>query len=94
MKLSEVAMEVEEWLDLFTLAYEITLVEQKTNGGYQIHIFENVYTECFLTVEPNGRIINSNGDDVTEVIQEAYSDDEETIEWVRAFVEKWYKKGE
>ena len=94
MKLSEVAMEVEEWLDRFTYGYEFNYVDVKSESEYVFHYWEFPRDkEDFFTVE-DGVIINSNGDDVTEVAQEAYSNDEEMIEWVRRFVEKWYKKGE
>lgn len=97
MKLSEAVREVEEWLDRFTYGYELSYAEVKSESEFKIGFWELSPSGSYLTDDTDfftieeGVLINSNGDDVTEVAQEAYSDDEETIEWVRQFVGNWYK---
>ena len=97
MKLSDAVMEIEEWLNYFTYDYDINEVQLTANCGYRFYIFEMLPTggwtdEYFMTVEPNGTLINNNGNDVIDVGQEAYSDQEELIEWLKKFEEEWYRK--
>ena len=100
MKLSDAVMEIEEWLDYFTYDYQIDSVEVKSESEFVIHFWElnpsGEYTTDdtdFFTIE-DGVLINSNGNDVVDVGQEVYSDQDELIEWLKRFEEKWYKKGE
>ena len=70
MKLSEACAEIEEWVGYTAYDFCIGNVELKANGAYKFDIYEK--TPCrddqyFLTVEPDGRIINCNGDDCLEV---------------------------
>lgn len=97
MKLSEIIQEVEDWLVWFTYSFEITGCEQCFNGDYRVRFVE--YTpngessdEETFTVTQNGKLINSNGDDVTEI--QLDESDPDCVQWVRDFRNQWYKPEE
>lgn len=97
MKLSEACMEIEEWVGYTAYDFCIGNVELKANGAYKFDVYEK--TPCdddqyFLTVEPDGRIINCNGDDCIEVSRNAYDDYPEILKFIDRFEAKWYRKDE
>lgn len=99
MKLSEIIQEVEEWLSEFTYRYEITNVEQCFNDDYRVRFVEygpngESSEEETFTVTQNGKLINSNGDDVVELQLTGEEYISEFVQWVIDFKEKWYKKEE
>lgn len=106
MKLSEASKELEEWLGEVTYDFVISEVQLNANDSYRFYIneyapdYQNVLDEYFITIEPDGRMINSNGDDILEVFMDANINSDQkqwgdyaTLEWLKEFEEKWYKKG-
>ncbi len=94
MKLSDAAKEIEEYVDLNSYDFDIGNAELKANGGYKFDIFEkSPYRDdfYFLTVEPDGRIINMDGGDCIEICKNAYDNDPELTDIYNRFAAKWIK---
>lgn len=95
MKLSEIVTKLEEWLNEFSYDYVINSIIPDARYKYKISATEigpdgnesNVFYVLF--VDENGDIYNTNGDNVVEAAQEAYFYDEEILEWLMKFEEKW-----
>lgn len=94
--LSEAAREVEEWLDEYTYDYQITKVFIYAQKAYAFCITEfdpNGETDIYtLVCYPDGSLINDNGDDVTKISLDVYSNEESIMNWTKAFIDKWYEK--
>lgn len=82
---------------MFGAAYEIPSVQLQGNGGYSFCILETCPERddaFFLTVEPNGALINMDGEDVVKTCKGAYDNDPVLTELIDKFYEKHYKKEE
>ena len=83
-------LEIDSWLS--TMCYSFSI--EKVIHVQDDYIFSIIETDhngnpdsYDLTVLSNGRIINENGDDIVETSKDAYSNDEEMIEWIKEFEE-------
>ena len=101
MKLSQAVLEVEEWLENGTYGFEITEVQMGGNGEYRFYITEyypvqsadeDDSTTYFMTVEPDGKLINDNGEDCVATLRSAADKLPDLIQFCDDFEQKWYRK--
>ena len=83
-------LEIDSWLSTMCYSFSIEKVIH-INDTYVFSIIERDNNgnkdEYNLTVLSTGRIINENGDDVVEISKDAYSNDNELLEWINEFEE-------
>ena len=80
----------EEWLEKMTYDYEITSAELGAGGEIRVFVDEltpggGLSDGYFLTVERDGAVLNDAGENVVTVARDAYSNDEDLLQWLDSF---------
>ncbi len=92
MKLSKIIEKVEEWFRKFTYNYFINSIIPDTKYKYKISITEicpNGERDFFIIYADDKGNLYNGLDNLVELGQEAYCDDEDMIQWLKDFEEKW-----
>jgi len=82
---------VSDWLSL--VAYDFDIDSRETIHKIVVKEMgpDGSSDEYPLFVRSDGRIYNSNGDDVLSVALDAYDNDPDKVAEIKAFNNKWYK---
>ena len=92
MKLSEIIHKVEEWMEYFTYYFCINSIVPDTIYKYRISIDEygpsGLDSSYFIYADENGNIFNDEGN-LIDFAKDAYDYDQEILQWVNKFEEKW-----
>ena len=83
---------VADWLKANTFDYDITNRETQHKINFKEYGPDGaVETEDYFIIRPDGRLYNSNGDDVVALSLDAYDNDPDKVAEIKAFKNKWYK---